>query len=188
MTPSYLSSLVPPVVGQRSRYSLRNSTDVETLPARTQLYYNSFLPSAVREWNALPSTVRSAQSLRVFKKQLQNDAVAIPMHYYTGERKAQILHCRLRLNCSALNHHLFSKNIVESPHCSCGAIENTHHFFFSCPLYDEMRNILFRSLPFNIQPTTKLLLTGNADLSFEKNCELFSAVQKFIMDSKRFVI
>ena len=47
-TPSYLSSLVPPSTSNLSRYNLRNSNDLQTIVARTNQYYNSFLPSAVR--------------------------------------------------------------------------------------------------------------------------------------------
>ena len=48
LTPLYLSSLVPQSVSNISRYSLRNSNDLQTIDARTTLYYNSFLPSTVR--------------------------------------------------------------------------------------------------------------------------------------------
>ena len=52
-TPPYLISLVPPRVGEVSSYSLRDSDQYQTVDTKSQLYYNSFLPSAVREWNAL---------------------------------------------------------------------------------------------------------------------------------------
>ena len=56
-TPSYLSSLVPPLVGEESRYNLRNTENVQSLHARTKLYSESFLPSVIREWNSLPLEV-----------------------------------------------------------------------------------------------------------------------------------
>ena len=49
LTLPYLSSLVPPRVGDMSSYSLRNSDQYQTIDTKSQLYYNSFLPSAVRE-------------------------------------------------------------------------------------------------------------------------------------------
>ena len=39
-------------VGDMSSYSLRNSDKYKTIDTKSHLYYNSFLPSAVREWNA----------------------------------------------------------------------------------------------------------------------------------------
>ena len=186
LTPTYLSSLVPPVVGQRSQYPLRNSPDVETLPARTQLYYNSFLPSVIRDWNTLSTTVRSAQSVYSFKTQLKNRNINTPRHFYTGKRRAQIFHCRLRLKCSSLNHHLFSKNIIDSPHCRCGAIENTSHFFLFCPLYDDLRRNLYRSLPQDFPPSTNLFLNGDINASFDVNIMVVEAVHDFILGTKRF--
>ena len=36
MTPEYLSSLVPPTVGSTARYPLRNESDLQTVPAKSQ--------------------------------------------------------------------------------------------------------------------------------------------------------
>ena len=54
LTPDYFSSLVPSSVNEVSRYNLRNANDVQTINARTALYFNSFLPPVIREWNAIP--------------------------------------------------------------------------------------------------------------------------------------
>ena len=54
LSPDYLCSLVPPTVGSTSSYPLRNANDLQIIHANSQLYYNSFLPSALREWNELP--------------------------------------------------------------------------------------------------------------------------------------
>ena len=50
------------------------------------------------------------------------------LFYYTGDRKSQILHTRLRTNCIGLNISLYQKNIVDSPMCNCGAVESTDHY------------------------------------------------------------
>ena len=44
ITPLYLSTLVPHSVSNMSRYNLRNSNDLQSLDARTNQYYTSFLP------------------------------------------------------------------------------------------------------------------------------------------------
>ena len=41
MTPEYLSSLAPPTVGSTTRYRLRNESDLQTIPAKSQQYYHS---------------------------------------------------------------------------------------------------------------------------------------------------
>ena len=69
LTPPDLSSLVPPRVGDMSSYSLRNSDQYQTIDTKSQLYYNSFLPSAIREWNALDSESQSCPSVPSFKKE-----------------------------------------------------------------------------------------------------------------------
>ena len=51
LTPIYLSSLLPPQVGNISRYNLRNQDKYQTINYKSQLYFNSFLPSSVRDWN-----------------------------------------------------------------------------------------------------------------------------------------
>ena len=53
LSPSYLSDLVPQSVNTISYYNLRNANDLESVASRTNQYYNSFLPSVVREWNDL---------------------------------------------------------------------------------------------------------------------------------------
>lgn len=58
LTPEYLSSLLPKNVGNASRYSLRNSDNLQGIFSRTALYSNSFLPSTISAWNNLPAEVR----------------------------------------------------------------------------------------------------------------------------------
>ena len=139
LSPTYLSSLVPPMNSEVSNYSLRNADDFQVPLSRTSLYSTSFLPSTTREWNSIPSEFRNSDSLLQFKRYLNRNNVIIPTYYYKGLRKAQVMHTRLRTNCSALNHHLFSKNIVDSPLCSCGSIENNYHYLFNCQKYTEIR-------------------------------------------------
>ena len=49
LSPLYLSFLVPQTVSNASRYNLRYSNDLQTVEAHTSLFYNSFLPSTVRQ-------------------------------------------------------------------------------------------------------------------------------------------
>ena len=67
VTPLYLSSLVPESVSNISRYNLRNSNDLQTINARSNQYFSSFLPSSVRAWNNLSPEERQHESLNSFK-------------------------------------------------------------------------------------------------------------------------
>ena len=186
LTPPYLSSLVPSIVGASSRYALRDSHNLSMIHSRTQLYYHSFLPSAIREWNSLPFEIRSKSSVSSFKQCIRDATIPTPKHYFVGNRREQILHTRLRTNCSSLNQHLFEKNIVESPMCRCGEVEDTRHFFFSCPYYNAIRNTLLLTVSQFCTPSTDTLLHGNLCLPFELNKAIFTSVQQFIVLSKRF--
>ena len=63
LSPEYLSSPIPPTVNNISRYNLRNAHNIQTLDSRTTQYFNSFLPSSIREWNNLSLNVRNSNSI-----------------------------------------------------------------------------------------------------------------------------
>ena len=44
LSPEFLSNLVPQTVGNSSRYSLRNSQNIQTIQTRANYHFNSFLP------------------------------------------------------------------------------------------------------------------------------------------------
>ncbi|MEW8546021.1 MAG: reverse transcriptase domain-containing protein, partial [Candidatus Thiodiazotropha sp.] len=186
ITPLYLSSLIPQTVSNTSRYNLRNSNDLQTIDARTNQYYRSFLPSSVRAWNNLSVEAKQCDSVTSFKYVLQKDKSKVPKHFYSGCRKSQILLTRLRTNCSSLNFDLFVKNIADSPLCRCGSIENAQHFFFHCTFYQAQRNELLNAVSPYQYPTLNLFLYGDLSLSQEINKTIFDIVYKFVVDSKRF--
>ena len=89
---------------------------------------------------------------------LNRNMTSVPKNYYSGERKAQILHTRLRLHCSSLNLDLYNNHISENDICSCGQTESAEHFLLNCTNYREVReNTLGRiTVPYNID----ILLKG----------------------------
>ena len=103
LSPLYLCSLIPPTVDTQSSYNLRNAHNIRTIHSRTTQYFNSFLPSTIREWNTLPLDVRNCDSINSFKRKLNSDINVVPKYFYTGNRKAQVLHVRIRTKCSSLN-------------------------------------------------------------------------------------
>jgi hypothetical protein len=68
-----------------------------------------------------PDNIRLSSSIQALKYSLKSNISSIPFYYYTGSRLGQILHSRLRMQCSSLNQHLYRKNIVDSPNCICGS-------------------------------------------------------------------
>ena len=90
MSPHYLTTLIPPLVGNTTAYNLRNAYDIGTVYANSQLYYNSFLPSVIRKWKELPEDNRQSSNIASFKTHLNRDRVAPPSYYYAGTRDGQI--------------------------------------------------------------------------------------------------
>ena len=54
LSPEYLVSLVPPTAGSLMPYPLHNATNIQTIHAASQSYYNSFLPSVIRDGMTFP--------------------------------------------------------------------------------------------------------------------------------------
>ena len=186
LSPPYLNSLVPDIVGNQSRYSLRNSDNLSNIATRTLLYQNSFLPSVIKEWNQLPIEVRTSPSVSVFKSRLDHDKPKSNPLFSYGVRRYQILHTRIRNNCSALKQHLFSKNVVDSPFCSCGHIESSTHYFLECTLYNNLRVNLLDSVSQYTTPSINILLRGDESLSLDNNKSIFGFVHHYIRLSGRF--
>ena len=183
-TPSYLQLIVPPSVHQVSQRNLRNNQNLTVPRARSNMYNNSFIPQATREWNLLPNEAKNCTSIYAFKKFLDRNMKTVPKYYYIGDRKAHILHTRLRLHCSSLNSDLYDNHITDNNRCSCGEIETTKHFLLNCINFTDLRNTTIGRLtiPYDIE----ILLKGCPLFSDDVNSEIFLAVQNFIVKSKRF--
>ena len=63
----YLSTLLPPHVGDVSFYRLRNAENYVGIHANTHAYAESFLPSTLKACNNLPEAVRSSDTLAPVK-------------------------------------------------------------------------------------------------------------------------
>ena len=158
---------------------------MQSIQCRTNVYQSSFLPSVVRDWNALPENIRLSPSVSLFKKTLSNKQ-QVPKHFFHGERKLQILHTRIRTNCSSLNYDLHSKNMSDSPMCACGLLENAKHYLLHCTIYTRQREVMIQSISRLSVVTLSILLKGDDRLTMRQNCCIFDAVHEFIRASKRF--
>ena len=142
----------------------------------------------MREWNNLPSDITQSESVVSFKHNLNRVNIFLPKYFHTGKRYAQILHTRLRTNCSALDYDLFLKNITDFPLCRCGEIETTYQFFFQCLYYRKSRTELFDAVAQYKEISLYLLPFGDTKLSFDTNEKIFEKVHKYIIVSKRFTV
>ena len=80
--PLYLSSLVPRSVSNLSRYKLRISNDLQTVNARSNQYYHSFLPSTTKDWNSLSTETKQSDSFNSFKHSLNEDKPSVSSYFF----------------------------------------------------------------------------------------------------------
>jgi hypothetical protein len=165
LTQHCISCLVPQAFANIHDYNTRNASALPVVRTRTSLYYNSFIPSSVRLWNLQPDNIRLSPSIQALKYSLKSNISSKPFYYYTGSRLGQILHSRLRMQCSSLNQHVYRKNIVDSPNCICGLAESTTHYLFHCPRYTTQRQIYINSINVPINLTTEILLFESPKLA-----------------------
>ena len=83
----YLVDLVPPRIGNETPYSLPNADNYQQVHAISRLYFDSCLPSTIREWNSLPVDVKSAQTLTSFKYK-ESGTPKFPKYYIFCDRQS----------------------------------------------------------------------------------------------------
>ena len=74
--------------------------------------------------------------------------------------------------------HVF-KNLVDNHHCTCGDIEDTHHFLFACHQFTDLRRDLINSASDICLHNTNVLLCNDISFTFDQNKQIFEAVQKY---------
>ena len=108
-------SILPPLVQNTTNYNLRISNNLRSIHANTNLFYNSFFPSTIRAWNDLSEDIKNSPSVAAFKYRLNRDTHPPSKYFNAGSRMDQILHARIRMECSALNSHLCRKKNCSKP-------------------------------------------------------------------------
>ena len=187
-TPAYLYESLPPKVGERSRFPLRNQDNYCRFDGTSSTFIKSFFPSTVLLWNELDINLRKIEDPYLFKKSLRTKMPKASPLYYLGKRKLSIIHSQMRMLCSPLKAHLFDMHIIESAQCACGEPRETNiHFFFTCPLYVFIRRRLLESISILAPFTIGSILFGQETLSLNDNTKIFEAVHEYIEKSGRFV-
>ena len=200
MSPSYLKDLLPARVCERTHFTLRSSQNFTFFPVRTERFKRSFFPSTTKLWNDIDLEIRESDSISSFKRALVN-YFNVPKYFspfdYALDRYSSVrIHTRLRLGACALNYYLFKIAVKSSPICSCGFDNETiTHFFLQCPNHAALRSDFLTAaariafgqwFKYSDQQKVELFLFGSSDMSNNENIEIFSHVQHFIRESKRF--
>ena len=119
-------------------HNTRHTSRIPPVRTRTSLYASYFIPSSVKLWNKQPENIKSSRSVQIIKSNLQPQNNTKPIYYYIGTRLGHILHARLGMQYSSLNHHLFRKKHCKFPILSMWG--NRNHGPFSATLSPSQCN------------------------------------------------
>ena len=128
----YLKQIFPSTWWSPSRYNIRYTSDYSISKCRLLVFKKSFVPDVINQQYFLQILAREATSLNIFKKRINKNSPKPSSYFSVENRKINIIHTKLRHNC-ILNKDLFRRNIIGSPLCYCGQIEDSYHFFFHVP-------------------------------------------------------
>ena len=119
-------------------------------------------------------------------------------HFSRGNKLSNSLLTKIRIGRSDLNQHKFSIGLADSPQCDClFREESSSHYFLDCFLYSPERRILFDLVEHYIPKFSNLKKSQKLDIILRGykienseyiglNTTLTIAVQKFILQTKRF--
>jgi hypothetical protein len=68
----------------------------------------------------LDPNFKSIQTTSKFKQTLRANLFKVFNYYLLGSRKCNLIHTRLRHQCSSLGADFFRANIISDPSCACG--------------------------------------------------------------------
>ena len=150
-------------------------------------FHNSFFPYAVRVWNLLSSEQRNIDNTETFKVEISKNDPKPKVVYSLGERKAGVIHARIRMKCSLLKAHLFAMHVSNDTICECGhTYEDEFHYFFTCHLYQRQRALLHAKIIEHASFTLYTLLHGSPSATVDVNKIIGSAVHTYIEIVSRF--
>ena len=162
-------------------------------------YKNSFFPHTTNLWNCLPDEVKCKELLEFkdyVKKQLKPTRYK---HFSRGNKLPNTLLTKIRVGRSDLNQHKFTIGLTDNPKCDCHYREESPlHYFVDCFLYLPERQTLFNLIEhyipkfptFTKQRKLDIILRGidpDNPIFLPTNTSLTIAVQKFILQTKRFL-
>ena len=101
--------------------------------------------------------LRQCSDINSFKEELHQKYKPPNIKLYSYGTKTGNSHITgLRVDISYLNAHAYSIGLAQSPHCSCGAMqETTLHMLNLCPLHASGRRVLFDYVVQLVSPFTK---------------------------------
>ena len=92
-------------------HATRNIYVIPLIKTKLNLFKNTFIPSAIIEWNKLDPTIRNTQSFGLFKNNIFKFIRPSPRRFFSCYNHKEIrLMTSLRLVLSRLREHKFNHN------------------------------------------------------------------------------
>ncbi len=104
----YLKQLLPTLINQCTRYSLRGGDNFSIPHTRKSYIKNSFFWSGLDDWNKLDLDIRESNIHTLFKTKLHQQLckpLMLSKLYNKTSGKASVYHTRMRMGLSGLNAH-----------------------------------------------------------------------------------
>ena len=194
-SPEYLYRLIPQ---PHNLFNLRNQHLIPQIFCRTNVFSDSFFPTAIKEFNKFSNQVTHHLSFQSFRKLLLKSIRPVPNSLFDACDPLGIkLLTRLRVGLSHLREQKFRHGFNDTidPLCPCNMeIESVSHFFLRCLNFNNIRldlmNELMKINPNLLQLTdeklTETLLYGDINLPHEINSKIINLSISFIIKSGRF--
>ena len=185
-TPGRLNRHSVDTVNSRNPYNTRQGHNLSLPLPITEYFRRSFLPTAIRGWNALPQEYKNLDSRAFLKNKLKHRKNENRYYNHELTRMSSVNLARLRVGNHNLNGCLFERQMSDSARCECGHLpEDASHYFLSCQRYDRLRREVVNNIPLEAWnlPT---ILHGSKRYSPTLNEKICLTVQTFINASARF--
>ena len=195
-TPSYLNEKLLP--NCRALFSGNTHNTFHEIICKSNRYMNSFFPDAISSWNIFIKHFDDVPSFDILKKHINTffrpmTSNISGIHDPVGLRYL----FQLRLSLSPLRSHKFRPNFTDTPSeiCRCNqGIEDTNHFFLSCPNFVTQRATLTTSVINILQKNnlnylgnqSKLYIYGHPSIISADNRKLLYSTIKYIKATLRF--
>ena len=183
----------------RTAYRTRNNIgNIPRFNVKHNFFKNSFFPSSVIEWNNLDKSIRSSESLALFKKSILQFIRPTPNRTFNCHNPIGIkLITRLRLGLSHLRDHKSKHSFLDclNPICCCGKdIETTVYCLLHCLIFSDERSIFpnnNRSIDENVLSgsdcrISETLLFDISSFNDTKNTSILNTPVDYILSTKRF--
>ena len=167
LCPDYLSSLFPPTVGNNTAYNLRNASDYKYIRSNTLWYYNSFLPSVVRDWNELPHTTRNAPSNGAFKRSLNSNLISVPHSIWMASALVKFIILEWEWIVALLITTSFQKTSLTVRFAFVVDQKLPKHYLFDCNRFNNLRQEMMPSISQLCERTLNALLYSHR--SFQRH-------------------